>query len=218
MSKHPCSGPTSLLENRFRFEKPNHTRMGKWLMPLLLLMGLVLGGQTSFAADFTVAAVGVFPTPTSYRINGTSGNPTLTLVRGETYTFAVNTGSTHPFRIKSLGVTSNNIFNGTITFKVPMVASNYFYDCSIHGFGGAIVTVAPPTFRLVKLDVGSNVVLKSTGATNWVLSPQFSTNLGSTNWFALTVQSNRFLNGTNETFCGRPPGTNVFIRLKAQRN
>ena len=48
--------------------------------------------------------------------------------------------------------------------------------------------------------------------------PEFSTNLTSTNWFAITVQSNNFVNGTNETFCGRPPGTNVFIRVRNQKN
>jgi len=69
----------------------------------------------------------------------------------------------------------------------------------------------------VNLSVGQNLVLKSTG-TNWNLTPQFSTNLGGTNWFALTVQSNRFSNGTNETFCGRPPVSNAFIRVRAQRN
>ena len=35
--------------------------------------------------------------------------------------------------------------------------------------------------------------------------------------FALTVQTNRFLGGTNETICGRPPDSNVFIRVKALR-
>ena len=28
------------------------------------------------------------------------------------------------------------------------------------------------------------------------------------------MAENRFLNGTNETLCGRPPGSNVFIRLR----
>jgi hypothetical protein len=33
------------------------------------------------------------------------------------------------------------------------------------------------------------------------------------------VQTNRFANGTNETICGFPPGaSNVFLRIRAQRN
>lgn len=95
---------------------------------------------------------------------------------------------------------------------------NYTYRCSVHGFSGQIVTIPPPAIRIVKLDLGANIVLRSTGTNNWTLIPQFSTNLGGTNWFALTVQSNRFINGTNETFCGRPPVSNAFIRISAQRN
>ena len=148
-----------------------------------------------------------------------SPNPTLTVIRGELYTFAVSTALNHPFRIlNSAGVTNNNIFNGTITWRVPTNAVNYRYDCSIHLFGGQILTIPPPSIRIVNLGVGANLVIKSTGTNNWSLQPQFSTNLVASNWTALTVQSNRFLNGTNETFCGRPPGTNVFVRIRAQRN
>jgi hypothetical protein len=42
--------------------------------------------------------------------------------------------------------------------------------------------------------------------------------LSTTNWYSLTVQTNRYSNGTNETICGRPPGNAVFIRVKAQQN
>src|SRR4030095_634680 len=113
--------------------------------------------------------------------------------------------------------TNNNIFNGTITWRVPTNAVNYAYECSIHHFGGTINTIPPPTVRIVDFDVGTNLFLRSTG-TNWILIPQFSTNLGSSNWFALTGQSNRLINGTNETYCGRPPDSNVFVRIQAQRN
>jgi len=182
------------------------------VIPSLLAAHLVL------AADFTVTYPG---NPSSvYAFNATGANPTLTLVRGQTYTFLVtNTPGNHPFLISSpTGTTTgNNTASGTITFRVPTNAVNYSYRCSIHGFGGQIVTVPPPTFRVVNLSVGPGLVLKSTG-TNWNLTPQYSTNLSTTNWFALTVQSNRFINGTNETFCGRPPVSNAFIRISAQRN
>jgi hypothetical protein len=168
------------------------------------------------AADFAVTIVG----GSAYAFNGTGNNPTLTLIRGQAYTFSVSTPGNHPFQIVNPpagSTTSNNTFSGTITFRVPTNAVNYRYNCSVHGFGGQILTVPPPTFRIVDLSVGESLVLKSTG-TNWNLTPQYSTNLGGTNWFALTVQSNRFLNGTNETYCGRPPVSNAFIRISAQRN
>jgi len=173
--------------------------------------------QAVFAADFTVTSPGFF-----YDINGNNPNPTVTLVRGQTYTFLVNSSSVHPFEILSPGVVNNNISQGTITYTVPTVASNYTYICSIHGFGGQIITVAPsappPTVRILSLAVSNNLVLRSSGTNGWSVHPEFSTNLTTTNWFALSVLSNSFLNGTNETICGRPPGTNVFLRIRSQQN
>jgi hypothetical protein len=57
-----------------------------------------------------------------------------------------------------------------------------------------------------------------TGKGNWRLLPQFATDLAATNWFNLSVQTNRFSDGTNETICGRPPGSNVFLRMQSFRN
>ena len=200
---------------------PGYVRL-TWFAGVWVVVCLFMGYERVSAADFTVTSPGAL-----YQINNVQPNPTLTLVRGETYTFAVNTTPGpfgHPFQILSpagtpaVTATNNNITLGTITFRVPTNAVNYSYRCSIHTFiTGQIVTIPPPTFRIVNLNVGQNVVLKTTG-TNWNLTPQYSTNLGGTNWFALTVQSNRYINGTNETFCGRPPVSNAFIRVRAQRN
>jgi len=184
-----------------------------WMGTSLLLL------QAAEAADFTVTSPGFF-----YAISGMSPNPTLTLVRGKTYTFLINAGPTHPFFINSPGVQKNNISQGTITYTVPNVASNYSYFCSVHGFGAQILTIPapppppPPTIKLLSLTVASNLVLVSTGTNTWSVKPQYSTNLGSTNWFALTVLTNRFLNGTNETICGRPPDDGVFIRIQSTPN
>jgi hypothetical protein len=168
------------------------------------------------AADFTVTSPGFF-----YVINNKQPNPTLTLVRGQTYTFAVNSSSIHPFEILSPGVQNNNISQGTITYTVPNVASNYIYICSVHGFGAQIITVAPsppqpPTIHILSLAVSNSVVLRSTGTNGWSVNPEYSTDLTSSNWFALSVLSNSFLNGINETVCGRPPGSNVFLRIRSQ--
>jgi hypothetical protein len=121
-------------------------------------------------------------------------------------------------------VVNNNITSGTMTYTVPLAAANYFYICTIHGFmTGQIITTAapvapPPTVRIVGFSLGTNLVLTSTGTNNWSAIPEYATNLVSGNWFALTVQSNRFFNGTNETICGRPPGNAVFLRIRAQQN
>ena len=72
-------------------------------------------------------------------------DPTLYLVRGQTYKFVNNTGS-HPFRIQSTtaqagggtqyntGVTNNDAGNGvTLTFVVPMDAPDtLYYQCTSH--------------------------------------------------------------------------------------
>jgi hypothetical protein len=182
-----------------------------------LMRGEIVTTAPPVPPDFTVR------TPDAqfaFQINGVN-SPTLTLIRGRTYTFDVQTtAGFHPFHIASPGVDVNDIDSGTITYTVPTNAVNYFYNCKVHGdlMRGEIVTTAPPTFRILSLAVSSNIVLTSTGTNTWTVNPEFNTNLLTTNWFALTVQTNRFLNGTNEVICGRPPGSNVFIRLRAQPN
>jgi hypothetical protein len=167
-------------------------------------------------ADFTVTSPGFF-----FLING-EVNPTLTLQRGKTYTFDVSTDcGVHPFFIVSGGVSNNNACSGIVTYTVPNDLTNTEYICSIHAFGGTIQTVAappPPPVQILSLSVGTNLVVKSTGTNNWTVIPEFKTNITTTNWFALTVQTNIFLNGTNETYCGRPPGDEVFIRVRNQSN
>ncbi len=156
----------------------------------------------------------------AFQINGTN-SPTLTLVRGHTYTFDVQTTTGfHPLHIESPGVDVNNIDTGMINYTVPTNAANYYYNCAFHGniMRGEIVTVAPsaPVVKLLTINVSSNIVLTSTNASSLTLTPEFTTNLGSTNWFALSVQTNRFANGTNEIICGRPAGNNLFIRVRGQ--
>jgi hypothetical protein len=179
-----------------------------------------------FAADFAITSPGFF-----YATNGQGMDPTITLVRGRTYTFALNTAPSHPFFIGTSvgsgvappgvsGQSANGNSSGTITFNVPTNAVNCVYYCTVHFFAGSIVMVDPPTPpvpRIVGFSFGTNIVLRSSPATNtFSIIPEFKTDLNNTSWAALTVLSNRFSNGTNETFCGRPPGTNVFIRVRVQ--
>jgi hypothetical protein len=100
------------------------------------------GGPTSgtclAAGRLNVTASGT----TAYVIDGAS-NPDLTLCRGSSYDFAVNTPG-HPFYINKVrgtgtanaydsGVTGNGTTTGTLTFAVPLDApATLFYDCSIH--------------------------------------------------------------------------------------
>jgi plastocyanin len=188
----------------------------RWFAAAILAAGLA--DVRAVGADFTVTSPGYY-----YTINGTGVNPNLTLVRGKTYTFQINASSIHPFFINSSGVQNNDISNGTITYTVPAAASNYTYYCSNHRFGGTVFTVAPtpppvPNIHLLSLSLGNNVVLRSLGTNNWSVVPEYSTNLAATNWYALTVITNLYSGGTNETICGRPPANPAFIRIKSQPN
>ncbi|MBI3879969.1 MAG: hypothetical protein HY301_07875 [Verrucomicrobia bacterium] len=176
---------------------------------------LLAGGAR--AADFNVSTPGgAF----AFTINGESPNPTLTLTRGRTYTFAVANSSFHPFKLgATTGVTNNNISSGTITYAVPLDAVDTTYFCSFHFFTGTLQFVDPPpvTAQIVGLSLDvSNVTLRSTVSNAASFTPQFNTNLLTTNWLPLSVVTNTSLNGTNETICGRPPGNAVFMRIRAQ--
>lgn len=192
----------------------------------VLLLCAVL---TCGAADFTNTTPGG---QFSFNINGTNSPTTITLVRGRLYEFAISTTTSpnHPFQIMSnttpmgtaQGVTNNNINTGNMFFRVPTNANNYSFRCGFHtgtaSLQGTIATVAPPVPALppiiTSFDFRTNVVLRST-ATNVTFFPEFKTNLNDTNWVLLVVQTNRLINGQMETICGRPSGTNVFVRIRA---
>lgn len=190
----------------------------------LLLLCVVL---TCGAADFTTTTPGG---QFSFNLNGTNSPTTITLVRGQLYEFAIATSSFHPFQIMSnttplgaaQGVTNNNIFSGTTFFRVPTNAVNYSFRCGVHtgttALQGTIATLAPPappSSPIIRsFDFTTNLVLRST-ATNVTFFPEYKTNLNDTNWVLLVVQTNRLINGQMESICGRPSGTNVFVRIRA---
>lgn len=188
---------------------------------VVAIWSLLLAVGSVGAADFNVTTPGgAF----NFTINGVANSPTITLVRGRTYTFGITNSLNHPFNILAPGVSgSNPTATGLLTFTVPLAVSNYMYRCGVHtstaSLMGTILTIdppAPPPIRIVGFSFDSNIVLRSTGTNTLALFPEFRTNLNDTNWFALTVQTNRFSNGTNETICGRPPGDALFIRIRAQ--
>src|SRR5262245_20979731 len=92
----------------------------------VVLLGAALSlTSMAFAADFAVRTPG---NQFAFQINGVD-NATLTLVRGRTYVFDVQTTvGYHPFHIYSPGVDTNDIDSGTINYKVPTNNANYFYD------------------------------------------------------------------------------------------
>ena len=177
------------------------------------MLSLALSMLRVAAADFTVETPGG---QYQFLFNGVNAS-TLTLVRGQTYTFAIQTTDQHPFHIESPGVVNNDITTGLITYTVPTNNLNYSYSCGIHPWMfGDIITIEPPPIQILKLSVGTNLVLTSTATNNWLVQPEYTTNLSSTNWYALSVQTNQLVNGRLETFCGRPAGDSVFIRMKAR--
>ncbi len=117
----------------------------------LVLSAAIWVPQRAAAQDFSVSA----PTMTAYVINA-QNNPSLTLVRGRTYTFAINAPG-HPFYIKTAqvtgttsqytsGVTNNGATSGTLSFAVPSNAPTpLFYQCAVHAvMTGTINIVDPP--------------------------------------------------------------------------
>jgi plastocyanin len=79
-------------------------------------------------------------------------NPNITLQRGKTYTFNVNTPG-HPFLIKTerttgsssnynSGMTNNGATSGNVTFAVPSDApSTLYYICEFHSSMSGVITI-----------------------------------------------------------------------------
>ena len=111
----------------------------------------VITGKWSLGADgsshYTFTGPGV---------TAGTDDPTIYLIRGQSYQFANNSGG-HPFRIQSTvngstgtqyntGVTNNDAnTNTTLTFDVPFDAPDtLYYQCTAHGsMGGKIVITSP---------------------------------------------------------------------------
>ena len=94
----------------------------------------------------------------SVQTNGgaTANNPTLHLIRGQTYDFIVEANLGHPFYVKTVSSTgSGNAYSGftpngistsgtkTVSFLVPDDAPDaLFYNCSIHGSMNGTIDVS----------------------------------------------------------------------------
>ena len=82
---------------------------------------------------------------------GTENNPTIYLMRGQTYKFTNNMNA-HPFQIQSTtgtsgtpysnGVTNNAVSNGTLTWEVRMDApATLYYQCTAHAAMNGTINV-----------------------------------------------------------------------------
>jgi hypothetical protein len=196
---------------------------------LALLLGFAPGAWG--AQTNSVTNVGF----SAYAIGGTN-NPTLTLFRGETYVFQISAPG-HPFWIKTAavtgtanaynaGVVNNGIQSGTLTFTVPANApGTLYYICQFHSaMKGTISTIdppAPPVVRILSIEVGSSVVITSTGAAGWSAVPEYSTQIPATTWTDVPGFTNVLENGTNRTtfeLVEPVTGTNLFFRIRNSRN
>ena len=82
---------------------------------------------------------------------GTENNPTIYLMRGQTYKFTNNMNA-HPFQIQSTtgtsgtpysnGITNNAVSNGTLTWEVRMDSpATLYYQCTAHAAMNGTINV-----------------------------------------------------------------------------
>jgi hypothetical protein len=126
----------------------------KRLGDLLVSVVIVTLAATQSAAQTTFTVTGVCCE--NYDIDG-QPDPTLTVVRGQTYDFNLVNCAIHPFNIQSTqgiggtrysNVSNNGGTSGTVTLTVPVdePASSLYYQCGNHpAMNGVINIVNPPT-------------------------------------------------------------------------
>jgi len=146
------------------------------LSSLKELSNSAIGGYGNFPDGPDTLAIVVKPLPIgitsyevghtasgSYRLNGYA-NPTITVVRGQTYTFTLNV-SGHPFWIKTTqttgtgdayntGVTNNGDDVGIITWTVDVDApATLYYNCQYHSAMRGTITVTDGTAANVSVNL-----------------------------------------------------------------
>ena len=129
---------------------------------IITATGHVDSGIVTFRGDSSYSAAGRWVLNASgtdhYTFTGpglghsTLNDPTLYLMRGQTYMFE-NKMHSHPFRIQStsngstgtqwnVGVTNNDVSNGVLIFEVPFVCPNtLYYQCTSHANMGGVLNI-----------------------------------------------------------------------------
>jgi FtsP/CotA-like multicopper oxidase with cupredoxin domain len=135
---------------RWRLRLVGMKRLGVLLAPVVLVTLTAIRG----AAQTTFTVTGVCCA--NYMIDG-QPDPTLAVVRGQTYDFNLVNCAIHPFNIQSTqgfggmrypNVVNNGGTSGTVTLTVPLdePASTLYYQCGNHpSMNGVINVVDPPT-------------------------------------------------------------------------
>lgn len=92
---------------------------------------------------------------TGFAVDGVQGR-TLTLVRGQTYTFEIDTGVTHDFYFSTkpigwgmdtltAGVKGNYTYKGLVTFKpTAETPDTVYYSCRNHKYMGGDIRIVNP--------------------------------------------------------------------------
>jgi hypothetical protein len=115
----------------------------------------------------------------SYIIDGQESNPTISLIRGNTYNLVINANG-HPFWIQTVsggyssndiyssGVTNNGIETGIIIFVVPNDAPNtLYYACQYHSSMQGMITIT---------DSESPIITNSFAVRSFTMSSLFTNN------------------------------------------
>ena len=132
--------------------KPQKNAM-RHLVQLLVLALAVTRTATEVAAQTTFTVTGVC---CSFYDIDAQHNPTLTVVRGQTYNFNLIDCDFHPFNIQSTSgiggtryssVTNNGGTSGTVTLTVPVdeTADALFYQCGNHFPMNGVITIVDPS-------------------------------------------------------------------------
>lgn len=186
----------------------------------------LIAGVAASAADFLVT------TPNdafNYTINGVGQNPTLTLVRGQTYSFEIDTCICHPFEIVNApqgSVVNNDISSGTLTFTVPLTAVNWTYRCSIHNFQGTIQTVAaaaPSATTVAASNIGAftaklNASVHPNGSATdvaFIYGTDSNLSAGTTTTAVQAIGSGSMTVNVDATVSGLLPSTEYHFRVQA---
>jgi hypothetical protein len=194
-------------------------RSGWWGAAALFLVAAVPAGAAT--NRFAVVNSGF----SAYVINGV-GNPNLKLVRGITYFFDIAAPG-HPFWIKTVqgsgtangytnGVTGNATQTGTVTFAVPTNApSLLFYNCEIHSpMTGQLNIEDPPAVGITRVEIESNLVIRSTGTDALNVRVSGLSDLTSGTWSSLPVATSTFSQGTNTTTLAVSSEAVMFFRVE----
>ncbi len=204
---------------------------------ILILASLLFLAPLGHAAFHTNTITTPNSSTSAFSVDGGLQNsPTIQLVAGVTNILIINTASFHPVVITTApattpqysGATPQAVNNQNITVTTPTSGfpTTLYYVCNVHGFKGTINLTAPagppPPNTILKVIVGTNVVMVSTGTnTTFTFIPEFSSNLVSGAWTPVPSFTNTFLNGTNTTKFNRLDpicGPNVFLRIRQQPN